>query len=206
MKNFVIKNVIALALTSIPTFASAGYSFLTEQTLNVGGGVVTADLYTSEKIVAGTTQYTIDALSGKFVESGVGGSTYTSLTLLGTGQQFPSSATTGGNTPTDNLFLTAGGAGGFLTSGGYAFGYSSDPADKYQVYFADNKYQGCWSQSSDCITIIGPIFLGTIGGTSPGGFPVPTIPEPEQWVMMLIGVSVVGYQVKRQKPKQVLVS
>jgi hypothetical protein len=197
MKKNALKGVIALALASISSLACADdpkpkLSFLEQATFKVDGGKLIVDLYTLDTVKEGPTKYTLNALSGEFLEYG-NSTPFTNITLLFPSQQYGNNSKAG-NTPTDNSWLSPGSFNPHLTTGGFAFSYSSDPNDKYQVYYADDQYQGCWGQGG-CIKLQ----LPTIHYTAFYSFPIVQTPEPEEWAMMLLGAGMVGFQVKRKK-------
>ena len=105
-----------------------------------------------------------------------------------------------GNTATDNSWKNALAGDPHLSSGGFAFVYGN--GDKYQVYYnvTNKDYEGCVPNGKDCIGAkLTPDFFSTTRyGVPTGAQPVP---EPDRWAILLLGLGVVGWQIKR-KPVQ----
>lgn len=194
MNKLALTGAATIALATVSSIASASRVFVESATFDLGGSVLKAEIYTtSAGSIASGSNYSIDAIGGEFIEAGT---SQGQPSLWVSGVQFGSA----GNTATDNTWLAALTGSPHLSTGGFAFTYGPDPADRYQVFYAGGQYKGCWAVGSDCIVLIGPVFSPVQNYPVPSN-PQPTIPEPGEWAMMLLGTGIVGWQIKRRQAK-----
>jgi hypothetical protein len=153
MMNFT-KTALVLGLISVnsivpiaPTLALdfGTWKFTIDQLNSDPGGTLIVDIQGTYN--SGNNSALITSISGSFTENGGPGPE--SIHLIAANN--PPYSGTSGATNTDNLWLSALPVPNnniHLDTGGFAFYYGdiTPPAleDQYQLFYADNSYQGCW--------------------------------------------------------------